>query len=122
MIDDGKFSKSLTGAAGDAVKGKKTFANRKLGNCLACHINQDLADQPFHGEIGPALDGVAERYDEATLRAILIDSKKVLGEDTMMPSFYRLKNGFRTQKKFLGKTILNAEQVEDILAYIITLK
>ncbi len=122
MIKDGKFAESLTGATGDAAKGKKTFANRKLGNCLACHANKDQADKPFHGEIGPALDGVAERYEEADLRAILIDSKKVLGEDTMMPSFYRLKNGARTMKKFQGKTILNAQQVEDVLAYLQTLK
>ncbi len=122
MIKDGMFSKSLTGAAGDPAKGKKTFANRKLGNCLACHANQDMADQPFHGEVGPPLDGVADRYEEAELRAILINSKAVLGDDTIMPSFYRLENGVRTLKKFKGKTILNAEQVEDVLAYLKTLK
>ena len=122
MIADGAFAKSLTGTPGDAAKGKKTFANRKLGNCLACHANKDMADLPFHGEIGPPLDGVAGRYEEAQLRAILINSKMVLGEDTMMPSFYRLKNGARTMKKFQGKTILSAQQVEDVLAYIKTLK
>jgi sulfur-oxidizing protein SoxX len=122
MIKDGAFAKSLTGSAGDAAKGKITFANRKLGNCLACHVNKDMADKPFHGEIGPPLDGVAGRYDENQLRAILINSKMVLGEDTMMPSFYRLKNGVRTLKKFQGKTILNAQQVEDVLAYLKTLK
>ncbi len=122
MIKDGKFAKSLTGTAGDAAKGKKTFANRKLGNCLACHANKDQSDQPFHGEIGPSLDEVATRFDEADLRAILINSKMVLGKDTMMPSFYRLKNGARTMKKFQGKTILDAQQVEDVLAYLQTLK
>ncbi len=121
-IMDGKFAGSLTGTAGDAAKGKKTFANRKLGNCLACHTNKDLSSQPFHGEIGPTLDGVAERYEAASLRAILINSKMVLGKDTMMPSFYRLKNGVRTMKKFQGKTILSAQQVEDVLAYLQTLK
>jgi sulfur-oxidizing protein SoxX len=122
MIKDGAFAKSLTGAAGDAAKGKKTFANRKLGNCLACHANKDLANLPFHGEVGPPLDGVAERYEEKQLRAIMINSKDVLGDETIMPSFYRLENGVRTLKKFKGKTILNAEQVEDIIAYLKTLK
>lgn len=122
MIKDGVFTKSLTGGAGDAVKGKKTFANRKLGNCLACHENSDLSSQPFHGEVGPSLDGVAGRYDEGQMRAILINSKTVLGDATIMPSFYRLKNGVRTMKKFKGKTILNAEQVEDVIAYLKTLK
>lgn len=122
VIKDGMFSKSLTGAAGDPVKGRKTFANRKQGNCLACHANKDLADLPFHGEIGPSLDGVADRYEEPELRAILINSKTVLGEATIMPSFYRLKNGARTMKKFQGKTILTAEQVENVVAYLKTLK
>ncbi len=122
MIKDGTFEKSLTGGAGDAEKGKKTFANRKLGNCLACHANKDLASQPFHGEVGPSLDGVAGRYEEKQLRAIMINSKSVLGEATIMPSFYRLENGIRTMKKFKGKTILNAEQVEDVIAYLKTLK
>ena len=122
MIKDGIFSKSLTGAGGDAAKGKKTFANRKQGNCLACHENSDLSSLPFHGEVGPSLDGVAGRYDENQLRAILINSKAVLGDKTIMPSFYRLENGARTMKKFKGKTILNAEQIEDVLAYLQTLK
>ncbi len=122
MIKDGVFEKSLTGGVGDAEKGKKTFANRKLGNCLACHANKDLANLPFHGEVGPPLDGVAGRYEEKQLRAIMINSKAVLGEATIMPSFYRLENGVRTLKKFSGKTILNAEQVEDVIAYLKTLK
>ena len=121
-ITDGEFAKSLTGVAGDPAKGKVTFANRKLGNCLACHTSKDMADLPFHGEVGPVLDGVAERYEEASLRAILINSKEVLGDQTIMPSFYRSKNGARTQEKFAGKPILTAQQVEDVLAYLKTLK
>ncbi len=121
-ISDGEFTKSLTGVAGDPAKGKKTFANRKLGNCLACHVNKDQSNHPFHGEVGPELDGVAERYEEPALRAILINSKLVLGEATIMPSFYRTKNGARTQKKFQGKTILSAQDIEDVLAYLKTLK
>ncbi len=120
-INDGTVSASLTGAAGDAVNGRKVFANRKQGNCLACHINSDLSELPFHGEVGPSLDGVAGRWEEPELRAILVNSKMVLGEDTIMPSFYRLVNGARTAKKFQGKTILTAEQVEDVLAYLKTL-
>jgi sulfur-oxidizing protein SoxX len=113
---------SLTGAAGNVESGRKIFANRKQGNCLACHANKELSSQPFHGEVGPSLDGVADRYDAANLRGILVDSKIALSEDTIMPSFYRVKNGARTAKKFIGKTILSAEQVEDVLAYLQTLK
>ncbi len=115
-------SVSLTGAAGDPVKGREIFANRKQGNCLACHINEDLNEQLFHGEVGPPLDGVADRWEEPQLRAIMVNSKVVFGDKTIMPSFYRSKNGARTAEKFQGKTILTAEQVEDVIAYLQTLK
>lgn len=122
MITDNQVAMSITGVAGDAAAGKKLFANRKLGNCLACHKNKDQSDQPFHGEVGPELDGVSGRYSEAELRAIVVDSKKVFGEQTIMPGFYSIEVGARTQKKFQGKTILNAQQVEDVIAYLQTLK
>lgn len=119
--EDGAVTSSLTGVAGDPASGRMLFANRKLGNCLACHVNSELSEQQFHGEIGPSLDGVASRYDDAKLRGILVDSKKTF-EDSMMPSFYRKVNGARTMQKFAGKTILTAQQVEDVLAYLKTLK
>jgi len=121
-FDDNKVIASLSGEAGDAEKGKKLFANRKLGNCLACHVNKDMADKPFHGEIGPPLDGVAGRYSVPEMRAILVNSKIALSEDTIMPGFYQPDPGARVLKKFKGKTILSAQQVEDILAYLQTLK
>ncbi|MBV1864218.1 MAG: sulfur oxidation c-type cytochrome SoxX [Rhodobacteraceae bacterium] len=118
---DGIVAASLTGAAGDPANGKSVFVNRKLGNCLACHVNSDANEHSFHGEIGPSLDGAASRWNEAQLRGILVNSKMTF-EDTMMPSFYRLVNGERTMDKFAGKTILTAAQLEDVLAYLQTLK
>ncbi len=118
---DGAVEQSLTGKPGNPANGRKVFANRKKGNCLACHVNPDLKDQQFHGEIGPSLEGVAERYTEAELRGIVANAKNTF-EDTIMPSFYRLKNGARTLKKFQGKTILTAQEVEDVVAYLKTLK
>ncbi len=123
MDDNSKIEASISGSAGDAVAGRKIFANRKLGNCLACHVNTEMTDNGgFHGEIGPPLEGVNERWEEAELRAILVDSKKALSEDTMMPGFYSLAVGVRVAGKFKDKTILNAQQVEDVLAYVRTLK
>lgn len=119
---DGAVTMSLTGVAGDPAAGRKVFTNRKQGNCLACHVNAQISEQSFHGEVGPPLDGVAGRWEEQELRAILVNSKMVLGDETIMPSFYRLKNGTRTAEKFVGKTILSAQQVEDLLAYLKTLK
>lgn len=121
-IEDGVVTTPLTDAGGDPEKGREIFANRKLGNCLACHINADLDELPFHGEVGPPLDGVADRWEEPELRAILVNSKAVFGDATIMPSFYRLENGARTMDKFEGKTILSAEEIEHVLAYLKTLK
>ncbi len=76
-VVDNSIPKSLTDAAGDAEQGRKTVINRKQGNCLACHAMSSLDNQPFHGEVGPSLDGVSERYSDGELRLILVDSKKV---------------------------------------------
>ncbi|NOX74561.1 MAG: sulfur oxidation c-type cytochrome SoxX [Alphaproteobacteria bacterium] len=121
VFAEGAVTASLTGVAGDAANGRKVFANRKQGNCLACHVNTDLSEQPFHGEVGPPLDGVAGRWEEAQLRGILVNSKNTF-EGSIMPSFYRTTNGARPLKKFDGKTILSAQQVEDVLAYLKTLQ
>ena len=113
---------SLTGTAGDPVAGRKAFANKKLGNCLACHANADLAEQLFHGEVGPSLDGAGGRWSEPQLRAILVNAKSIFTERTIMPAFYSLKVGANVRESLVGKTILSAEQVEDIVAYLTTLK
>ena len=121
-VEDAKVMASLTGSGGDALKGREIFANRRLGNCLACHANTDLKDQLFHGNIGPDLTGAASRWEPAQLRAIVINSKSVFGPETVMPAFYGAVQAQRTRKEFDGKTILTAEQVEDVVAYLSTLK
>ncbi len=119
-FSDGAVEQSLTGVAGDAAAGRDVFANRKLGNCLACHMNEDWSEQSFHGEVGPPLDGVAERWSEAELRGIVANAKMMF-EGTIMPAFY-IDSGYgRPLKKFEGKSILDAQQVEDIVAYLQTL-
>ncbi len=120
-FEDGAVSMSLTGAAGDAAAGAKVFANRKLGNCLACHMNSDMPEQPFHGEVGPTLDGAGSRWSEAELRGIVTNSKEMF-PDTIMPAFYRVDGFNRPLEKFEGKSILTPEQVEDVVAYLMTLK
>ena len=119
IIGDG-IPNSLTGKAGDAKKGRKIAFNRKQGNCLACH-KMPIPEHQFHGEIAPDLEGVAERVSEAEMRLRIVNSK-VLNPDTFMPAFYRNRGFTRVLKKFQGKTILSAEQVEDLVAYMMTLK
>ena len=119
---DGVVEASLTGAAGNAAEGRKVFADRKLGNCLACHAVSDQSEQLFHGEVGPELDGAADRWSEAELRGIVVNAKGLFSEDTVMPGFYSLEVGKDVRKDLVGKTILTAEQVEDVVAYLATLK
>ncbi len=120
VTDDSRIDKSLTGKAGDAKKGRGLAIHRKKGNCLACH-KMPIPEQAFHGNIGPDLAGVASRYSVGELRLRIVDPK-VINEDTIMPAFYR-KSGFhRSLKKFDGKTIIGAQDVEDIVAYLMTLK
>lgn len=121
-IEDGAVNQSLTGSAGDAVVGRDVVSNRKLGNCLACHAISDQSDHLFHGEVGPPLDGVADRWSEGELRAIVVNSKEALSPDTIMPGFYTLDVGINVRKDLIGKTILSAEEVENIVAYLMTLK
>lgn len=121
MFDDGAIGASLTGVAGDVANGRKVFANRKQGNCLACHANAELSEQSFHGEVGPTLDGVADRWSETELRGIVSNSKMTF-EDTIMPAFYIDAGYTRPMEKFVGKSILSAQQVEDVVAYLMTLQ
>lgn len=120
-VKDGAIPDSLTGKPGDPKAGLKAFLNRKQGNCLACHQVSSLAEHPFHGEIGPTLDGVADRYSVGELRLQVVNPKEI-NPDTIMPAFYKSDGFNRVLKKFKGKTVLTAEQVEDILAYLQTLK
>jgi L-cysteine S-thiosulfotransferase len=120
VVDGTSIPKSLTGKPGDAKKGRKLAINRKKGNCLACHA-MPIPEQPYHGNIGTDLNGAGGRYTEGELRLRLVDSK-VVNPDTIMPAFYKNTGFHRVLKKFKGKTILSAQEVEDIVAYVKTLK
>jgi L-cysteine S-thiosulfotransferase len=120
-FEDGVVMASLTGVAGDPVNGREVFKNRKLGNCLACHVNADMPEESFHGEVGPEMTGVADRWSAEELRGIVSNSKMMF-EDTIMPAFYRDSGYERLLEDFAGQSILTAQQVEDVVAYLQTLK
>lgn len=119
--DYGAVAASLTGVAGDPANGRKVFMNRKKGNCLACHVNDDMSEQSFHGEVGPELNGVGDRWETAELRGIVANAKMMF-DGTIMPGFYKDAGFTRPLKNFSGKSILTAQEVEDVVAYISTLK
>jgi sulfur-oxidizing protein SoxX len=120
IVDDASIPTSLTGEAGDIKKGRALAISRKKGNCLACH-SMPIPEKQFHGETAPSLYGVGNRLSEGELRLQLVNSK-VTNEDTMMPSFYRTHGFNRPLKKFVGKSVLSAQEVEHIVAYLKTLK
>ncbi len=121
-VDKSNFSiaDSLTGKPGDPDNGRKVAIDRKKGNCLACHT-MPIPEQPFHGRIAPSLNGVGARYEAAQLRLRVVNPK-VLNPNSIMPSFYKTDGYHRPLKKFADKTILSAQEVEDVVAYLTTLK
>ena len=116
------IAKPLTDKPGDAREGEKVVLNRRLGNCLSCHEIGALKKEEFHGEVGPSLDGTGGRWDAAALRMILVDPKKVFTDETVMPAFYRVAGLNRVRPEFQDKPILTAQQVEDVVAFLTTLK
>ncbi len=119
-VIDGAIPASLTGKAGNAANGKKTAINSRKGNCLACHV-MPIPEQPFHGAVGPDISDIGSRAKPAELRMRIVDPK-ILNPDTIMPAFYKSKGLHRVLKKFQGKTLLSAQEIEDIIAYLMTLK
>ncbi|AXI47221.1 sulfur oxidation c-type cytochrome SoxX [Sulfitobacter sp. SK012] len=127
-FNEGSVEQSLSGAAGDAANGRIIVGDKKQGNCVACHQVSDLADVPFQGEIGPMLDGAGERWSEAELRGIVANAK-VMFEDSLMPSFYKTEGFIRPGNAYTGEAaddtfgpLLSAQQIEDVVAYLSTLK
>ncbi|MEB8388579.1 sulfur oxidation c-type cytochrome SoxX [Rhodobacteraceae bacterium KMM 6894] len=125
---DGAVETSLTGTPGNAENGRKIVGNKGLGNCVACHQATDLAEVPFQGNIGPMLDGAGDRWSEAELRGIVANAKMMFDE-SLMPSFYRVDGFIRPGNGYTGKAaddsfgpLLDAQQIEDVVAYLITLK
>lgn len=120
IVDGISIPESLTGKPGDPARGREVAIDRKLGNCLACH-SLPIPEQPFHGTTGPDLSAAGSYLSEGELRLRIVDPK-VINPNTMMPSFYKVDGFHRVAAGFQGKPILTAQQVEDVVAYLMTLK
>ena len=101
VFEDGAVSGSLSGMAGNPDEGRKIM-NKGSGNCIACHQVTALDDLPFHGEVGPSLDGAADRWSEAELRGIVTNAKEMFPE-SVMPSFYKTEGFIRPGNAYTGK-------------------
>jgi len=112
--------RSLTGAKGDPARGRAIVTNRGVGLCLLCHSGP-FPEERFQGDLAPDLKGVGARLSEGEIRARIVDPRRV-NPDTVMPAYYRADGLTRVAPAFRGRTILAAEQIEDIVAYLATLK
>ena len=118
VVGDG-IPASLTGAPGDPVRGRALVLER-TSTCILCHSGP-FPETRFQGDLAPSLAGVGSRWSVAQLRLRLVDASR-FNPDTIMPSYYRLDGLDRVGRTWQGKPILSAEQIEDIVAYLATLR
>lgn len=114
-----EIRESLTGKPGDPEAGRRIALDRGLGNCLACHVTP--IEGEMQGNVGPELNGVAGRLTEPEIRLRVVDAR-ILNPQTAMPAYYRVDGLYKVRKDLAGKPILSAEQIEDVVAYLMTLK
>ncbi len=110
----------LTAEPGDAVRGRAIVANRQLGLCLLCHSGP-VPEERFQGNLAPPLDGAGARWSAAQLRMRMVDAS-TFNPETVMPSYFKPGSAARTPAALQNKTILSAQQVEDVVAYLQTLR
>jgi len=111
---------SLTGAKGDPARGRAIVANRQVGLCLLCHSGP-FPEERFQGNLAPDLKGAGSRFSEGQLRLKIVDPGRVTPA-TIMPAYHRTESLVRVAPAYRGKPILSPEQIEDVVAYLTTLR
>lgn len=111
---------SLTGAAGDPARGRAIVVDRRLGACLLCHTGP-FAEERFQGTLAPDLSGAGSRWSAGQLRLRLLHPIR-LNPDTIMPPYYRVDGLTCVGSNWAGRPILTAEQIEDVVAFLSTLR
>ena len=119
IVTDG-MPEPLAGAHGDATRGHALVIARNPANCVLCHAVPDPAIR-FSGDIGPSLAGVGRRLTASQLRLRVVDSQR-LNADTIMPSYYRVDGLVNVAPAYRDKPVLSASEVEDIVAWLLTLQ
>jgi sulfur-oxidizing protein SoxX len=113
------ISQSLTGAPGDASRGRVLVVTRS-STCILCHSGP-FPEQKFQGDLAPSLAGAGSRWSEGQLRLRLVDARS-LNAATIMPSYYRVDGLHRVGTVWRDKPILSAGQIEDMVAYLVSLR
>jgi sulfur-oxidizing protein SoxX len=110
---------SLTGEPGDPARGRAIVVAREY-TCLLCHSGP-FPEQRFQGDLSPDLKGTGARWNEGQLRLRMVDASR-LNPATIMPAYYKIDGLNRVAPAWRGKSILTAEQIEDVVAYLATLR
>lgn len=119
-VVNGRIPAPLAPGAADPTRGKAAVLSRDGGNCFLCHTVPDAGETPL-GNIGPPLAGVGRRLTAAQLRLRLVDST-LINRATVMPAYYRVKGLRQVASAYQGKPLLSAQQIEDVIAYLLTLR
>jgi L-cysteine S-thiosulfotransferase len=117
---DASLDQPPAGLSGDAARGRTIVASRQAGLCLLCHA-APIPEERFQGNLGPDLAGAGSRWKEGELRLRILDAS-ALNPDTIMPSYGRTDGLNRVSRPLQGKALLDPQQIEDVVAYLLTLK
>ena len=120
VVVDDAVPRPLTAIPGDAGRGRAIVGDRQVGLCLMCHPGP-FPDARSQGNLAPDLSGAGARWSEGQLRLRIVDPRR-LNPDTIMPSYFRVSAGARVGKAWRDKPVLDAQQVEDVVAYLVTLQ
>jgi L-cysteine S-thiosulfotransferase len=112
--------KPLTGDPGDPARGRAIVTNRHVGLCLLCHSGP-FPEERFQGNLAPDLAGAGRRWSEGQLRLRIVDPARI-NPASIMPAYHRTEGRARVAPQYRGKPILSAQQIEDVVAFLMTLK
>jgi len=110
---------SLSSTPGDASKGRAIVASRQTGLCLLCHSGP-FPEERFQGNLAPELTVSSAQLSAPQLRARIVDASR-FNSNTIMPAYYKTENLNRVAPKFTGQTILNGQEIEDVIAFLVSL-
>ena len=110
----------LTSSPGDVLRGRAIVSSRQVGLCLLCHSGP-FPEERFQGNLAPDLSASVGQSTPAQLRARLVDPGR-FNPASIMPAYYRTSGFNRVAPKFVDQTILNAQEVEDVVAFLISLQ